>query len=65
MKKGDEAAPTAGDLGSLAPRRRAALDEEGHVDRLDAQITRLQRIEDAGFYELYAAADASARPTAY
>jgi bacterioferritin len=43
----------AGDLGSAELFKQTALDEEGHVDWLEGQLTLLEKLGEAGFYQLY------------
>jgi len=48
----------AGDIGSAELFKRIALDEEGHIDWLETQLTLLDKLGEAGFYQLYVAPEA-------
>jgi len=43
----------AGDLGSAELFKRIGLDEEGHVGWLEGQLALLEKLGEAGFYQLY------------
>ena len=47
-------AEAAGDLGSRTLFAEIALDEEGHIGWLENQLGLLERLGEAGFYQLYA-----------
>ena len=43
----------ADDLGSAELFKQTALDEEGHIDWLENQLVLLEKLGEAGFYQLY------------
>lgn len=52
--KAAQTAVAQGDVGSEQLFRETALDEEGHIDWLENQITLLGRLGEAGFHQIYA-----------
>lgn len=47
----------AGDLGTRDLFASITLDEEGHIDWLESQLGLLERLGEAGYYQLYAGTD--------
>ena len=58
--KAAQQAMEVGDLGSAELFKKIALDEEGHIEWLENQLGLLEKLGEAGFYQLYVRPDEEA-----